>query len=437
MQIVRDRSPFGRRIGLSVAALVAAVLCGAPSAQGDDFPAEHGREGAGLDWTQWRGPARDGTVPGEKWPESLDENRLKRAWRVELGPSYSGPIVAAGRVFTTETVDEKFERVRAFSLADGAPLWSAQWDGAMDVPFFARRNGSWIRSTPAYDDGALYVGGIRDVLVRLNAETGAIDWRADLRARFDAALPDFGFASSPLVVGEHLYVQAGGGFLKLRKDTGETVWRTLADGGGMWGSAFSSPVMETIAGREQLLVQTRKQICGVDPATGEVLWSHDVPAFRGMNILTPTVYNDGIFTSTYQNKSFYYTVAADAAGKLSVRESWTGKPQGYMGSPVVVGDFAYLHLRNQRVSCIDLRTGEEAWRTSERFGEYWSSIVQGDRILALDQNGELLLIQADPTGFKPLSRRRVAEAETWAHVAVADGKVMVRELHALAAWDWK
>ena len=32
-------------------------------------------------------------------------------------------------------------------------------------------------------------------------------------------------------------------------------------------------------------------LAGVDPESGDVLWSQEVPAYRGMNILTPTVYN--------------------------------------------------------------------------------------------------------------------------------------------------
>ena len=115
----------------------------------------------------------------------------------------------------------------------------------MQVPFFAASNGSWIRSTPCADDGRVYVAGMRDVLVCLDAANGQEIWRIDFTKDLESPLQAFGFVSSPLVIGDHVFVQAGAGFVKLDKATGKVVWRVLEDGGGMWGSAFSSPYPAT------------------------------------------------------------------------------------------------------------------------------------------------------------------------------------------------
>ncbi len=131
-------------------------------------------------------------------------------WRAELGPSYSGPIVSGDRVFTTETKDKKLEVVTAFDRITGRQIWRVQWEGAMTVPFFAKSNGDWIRSTPALDGDRLYVAGMRDVLVCLDAGNGNEVWRKDLAKELGTPLPDFGFVCSPLVDGEAVYVQAGG-----------------------------------------------------------------------------------------------------------------------------------------------------------------------------------------------------------------------------------
>lgn len=130
-------------------------------------------------WPQWRGPNRDGQTGGPVWPEKLDATHLRQVWRVELGPSYSGPIVGDDRVFTTETKDKKSEVVTAFDRATGRELWRAQWEGSMSVPFYAKSNGDWIRSTPALDGGRLYVAGMRDVLVCLDTRDGKQVWRKD------------------------------------------------------------------------------------------------------------------------------------------------------------------------------------------------------------------------------------------------------------------
>jgi outer membrane protein assembly factor BamB len=364
------------------------------------------------------------------WPERLEPAAIQRVWRLPLGPSYSGPLIVGDTVFTTETRNKETEAVYAVDRATGSMRWRAEWAGAMGVPFFAASNGSWIRATPAFADDRLYVAGMRDVLVCLNATDGSEVWRVDLVKRYRTPLPSFGMVCSPLVDGDVLYVQGGGSVLCVDRATGETRWRALEDGGGMNGSAFSSPILATIAGTRQLVVQTREKLCGLDPATGTVLWQQKVPSFRGMNILTPVVVGDAIFTSSYQNKSWLFRIAKNGE-QFTVTEAWNNNAQGYMSTPVVVNGHAYLHMQNQRVTCINLATGERTW-TSNSFGKYWSMIAQGERILALDASGSLLFLKADTTAFTQQGQAQVSESETWAHVAVSGNEVVVRELDGLS-----
>ncbi|MCA8989829.1 MAG: PQQ-binding-like beta-propeller repeat protein, partial [Planctomycetaceae bacterium] len=308
------------------------------------------------------------------------------------------------------------------------------WPGAMNVPFFASPNGSWIRSTPALDENRLYVAGMRDVLVCLEGQTGKILWQVDFVEKLGTPLPAFGFASSPLIDGNAIFVQAGASFIKLDKNTGEILWRTLEDAGGMMGSAFSSPVIATIAGQRQLLVQTRLKLAGVDLESGAVLWEQEVPNFRGMNILTPVPYRDGVFTSSYQNKAWLYGLTRDQDA-MTVKEQWTNNAQAYMSTPVLIDGHVYLHLQNQRFTCINLETGERTW-TSEPFGKYCSLVAQGNRILALDERGILLLIAANPAEFQLISEHQVSEEETWAHLAVYNDKLIIRELNGISCFNW-
>jgi len=389
---------------------------------------------ADAPWTQWRGPARDGQLAAAAWPDSLDANHLELLWRVDLAPGYSGPLVSGSRIFVTETAERKFEVVRALDRTTGEQLWEARWEGAVRVPFFAQANGDWIRATPAYDGERLYVAGMRDVLVCLDGNSGRELWRVDFPAQVQSPLPAFGFVSSPIVLGDYLFVQAGASLVKLNKRTGQILWRSLQDAGGMYGSAFSSPQYAVIADKPQLLVQTRSDLAGVDVQSGEVLWREEIPAFRGMNILTPTVIGSQIFTSSYGGRSLLFEIRSQPDG-WQVAEVWNHKAQGYMSSPVVIDGYLYLHLRNQRLTCIDLATGKEQWTTTP-FGRYWSMIASGNRILALDERGELLLIRAAPREFQLIDRRQVAQ-DTWAHLAVSGRSVLVRDLQGLLVFHWK
>lgn len=387
----------------------------------------------GADWNQWRGPNRNGAVGGDfPWPAEIAGNHLTELWRVPLQPSYSGPIVSNGNVFVTETLEKKAEATTALSLETGELLWKQQWTGAMSVPFFARSNGSWIRSTPAVSNNRLLIGGIRDVLVCLDADRGEELWRNDFVASQKSPLPSFGMVCSPLIDGDFAYVQAGGGLLKVDLETGNVVWRSMTDGGGMYGSAFSSPILAELRGVKQLLVQTRTKLGGVDPETGDELWSTDIPAFRGMNIVPPTVFEDSVFTSSYGGGSFCFDISN--AGGWSATEKWSNKVQGYMSSPMLFGSHVYLHLKNQRFSCMDLATGKQKW-SSRPYGKYWSCVAQGDRILALDERGDLFLVQPNPDAFTLVDQRKVA-SNSWAHLAVVDDLVLVRDLTAMIVYRW-
>lgn len=391
---------------------------------------------AAESWDQWRGPNRDGRISGAKWPAGLDEARLKKRWQLPFGPSYSGPVMNAERVFITETVDKKREQVTALRRSDGSVVWKRDWEGAMSVPFFARSNGDWIRATPALDGDTLYVAGMRDVLVALNSTDGSERWRLDFVKRFGADLPTFGFVSSPLIDGDSVYVQAGGGVARLRKADGQVVWHGARDGGGMMGSAFGSPVILTLAGKRQLVVQARTRLFGVALEDGAELWSLPVESFRGMNILTPTFAGkDRLFTAAYGGKTLGIDIRSENGGFRAV-PAWEFKAQGYMTSPIIHEGHAYLQLRSQRALCIELATGAEKWTTSESFGKYWSMVAQADRILALDERGELILFKATPEKFDVLSRRKVAESDAWAHLAVDGSELYIRELKALSVWDW-
>ncbi|MEM9237190.1 MAG: PQQ-binding-like beta-propeller repeat protein, partial [Verrucomicrobiota bacterium] len=382
--------------------------------------------GAVPDWPEWRGPTRDGQIHqgAAAWPETLKTSNLKKQWSVELAEGYSSPIAHGERVFTVETRDKKSEIVRAFDRATGEQLWETSWEGSIKVPFYAARNGSWVRSTPACDGKLLYVGGMRDVLVAIDVTNGEVRWRTDFPKEEGTQRPQFGFVCSPMLGKDHLYVQTGAALRKVRKSDGKTVWKTLEDERAMFGEAFSSPVRASIGGRDQIVVQTRMALAGVDPEKGEVLWSVPVKAFRGMNILTPTPVGDHLFTASYGGGTFWYKVDTDG-NKQSVKELWNDKLEGNMSSPVVVDGKVYLHGRDKRFHCLDPTAKKILWSTKETYGDYWSMVANEKRILALDDRGILMLIEADPESFQLKQQIEVSAKPTWAHLSVCGSELLI------------
>lgn len=416
-----DRRDFGKWAAFSFA-----VVCQGKQAFSDS--------GYSETWPGWRGPSRTAYVPARRWPERLDSSHLKQLWDAPLEKSYSGPIVVGDQVFSTESRSKDQEGVIAFDRSNGQQRWATNWSGSMSVPFFAASNGSWIRSTPVTDGTKIFVGGMCDYLVCLDVATGDKKYSVDFKERFGSPLPSFGQVCSPILDEGRLYIQSGGGLVCLDARTGETVWRSLAEKDAMM-SAFSSPIIASLHGIRQIIVQTRNELCGVELETGKSLWQKKVESFRGMNILTPTVWNDSVFTSSYGGKSLMFDFEPNASGSWKVVERWTSKAEAYMSSPVVIGEFLYLHLRNQRLACLNLATGEEQWR-SRPFGKYWSMLTNGKQILALDEQGKLLLVNANPEAFELIDERVVSQNECWAHLAMVDQQIFVRHLLGLSVFQW-
>lgn len=392
-------------------------------------------------WTQWRGENRDGWAAEIAWPDSIGEENLSVLWKTELTPGYSGPLVAGERVYVAESAESKTESLKALDRKTGEVIWTAQWEGTVEIPFMGRGQGDWVKATPAYDGKHVYMMGMEEVLYCLDAETGEELWSVDFPEKLGTPTPVFGAVSSPMVEGDAVYIQAGGSFVKLNGETGEIAWKVLGipipEKGEYGGDPFSSPVLAEIHGREQFVVQTRQVVAGVDPASGDVLWQQAVKAGgQQMLILTPLMLGNDVFISAYGNKSFCFSIN-EADGEFSVSKAWEHKAKGYMSSPIVVDNHAYLQNQNRRISCLDLKSGEETWRTSETFGTYIHFVTNGKKILAMDSDGELLLIRANPEKFDVIERRQVSESPTWAHLAVAGDEVYIRSKQDLTAYRWK
>jgi outer membrane protein assembly factor BamB len=389
------------------------------------------------EWSQWRGPERTGQYLGDPWMASLSDSAFRELWSTDLGEGYSGPVATEKMVFTVETRGKREEVIRAFDRADGEQVWEYVQSGAMKVPFFAAKNGSWARSTPATDGEHLYVLSMLDTLTCLKVDTGEVAWQVDFKRREETQAPTFGGVSSPLIFENALYLHAGAAVTRLEPDSSLTKWRALEDRRGMFGGAFSSLIVATLHGREQIVAQTRSMLAGLDPESGKTLWSTPVEAFRGMNILTPTIEGDLIFTATYGGGAFCYRIVEDG-GEFEVESVWRDKElEGYMSSPLLIDGYLYLFGRDRKLHCVDIKTGERMWTHSEKFGEYWSMVANGSRALALDERGILYLFEASPIGFRLLDKRRVSEESTWAHLAISDGQVFVRSLRGLSAFVWQ
>ena len=107
-----------------------------------------------------------------------------------------------------------------------------------------------------------------------------------------------------------------------------------------------------------------------------------------------------------------------------------------MSGPIVIDGLCYIHLRKQRMSCIDMQTGDTKWISEKSFGKYMSMVSNGEEILALDEDGTLYLIEPNSKKLVIKESREISDEPTWAHLAISGRQMFVRELEAIACYEW-
>ncbi len=146
--------------------------------------------------------------------------------------------------------------------------------------------------------------------------------------------------------------------------------------------------------------------------------------------------NNQIFVSMFSGRSLCFEIGLEA-GKYKSTRVWDSNQLAYMSTPVLIQGDLYMHTQSNRFACLDGKTGKLRWVGDITFGQYWSMVVNQNRILALDQKGILYLINASPEKWDLVDQRKISDNETWAHLAVCDEEVFVRDLKGITVYRWR
>ena len=386
-----------------------------------------------ADWTQWRGPDRDAVGhlgPAlDSWPAALS-----RRWRVEAGSGQSSPVVWGRSVFLFSREGER-EVAHAFDLGSGRLLWRQDYRAAYDVYPGAASYGSGPRSTPVVHDGRLFTLGISGILSAFDARTGRLLWQKDFAGRFPAAAPPFGASMSPLVSGGRLIVHAGGhdggALIAFDPATGEEKWTLPGD-----GPSYSSPILATLAGQEQLVIQVHRRILGVDPVTGRILWSLPFVTPCDQNIVTPLSAGDRLLVSSLDKGTMAIEVTRNGSGWAPAIAWHTTEVSMYMSSPVLAGGrvLGLSHKKRGQYFALDAATGKVQWTSDGAQGENAAFVVADHGLLVLQGDGTLLVLPRDAAAFAPIRKYRVAESATLAHPVPTEAGLLIKDETGLSLY---
>ncbi len=357
--------------------------------------------------------ALEGSLPSDSFG-------LEPAWDRELGSGYSRVSIADGKAVTMFTSGD-VDVVAAFDLASGDELWRYEL-GEM----YAGHNGSddGPNSTPAISGETVFALGPHGQMVALGLGDGTLGWRRDLTEE-DSGEPFHGYTTSPIVIGDRVILLTGGeghSITAFDRASGETVWAAGDD-----SVSYQTPTVVEVDGRSLLLAPTDQFLQALDPESGEIAWqlqyaegeqrerqSHVVPA------------GDGRILLWLSRGSKMYRLSADGAEEL-----WAGNAFGNsLAVPVLVGDHFYGYT-GRFLSCVDMETGEIVWRSRPPAGQ-GVSVVAGV-LASLGRNGDLVLIDPTPEGYRELTRLPALEQGDSATPSFSDGVFLVRNLERMAA----
>lgn len=390
---------------------------------------------AAGDWPQFRGPDRDNVSTAAEGIRAMPAGGWPVRWRQAVQYGWASPVVVDGRVyiFDAELLDPKSrEQIHCFDAASGETLWTFAYEADYVEWVFQEAQRSGPSATPLIENGRLYCLGACGVVHCLDAATGAVRWRRDLGDDF--GIRPMQCRASPLVEDGLLILLPGGRpgtcLVALDPETGATVWQALDE-----EVSNSSPFAITAGGVRQIVAWTGDSIAALNPSTGGVLWRFPVKTSNNDDIATPVSDGGNLLVSGLMLR---------LDGTNPPVPLWPDKFVGTKHilsntcSPFLRGDFVYGARSRGELACLRVDTGESVWETDEVTELKSGASVHlfpagGDRFFLFNDQGELILAELSPAGYREIGRSRILEPTSpfagfraWVPPAFADRSVFAR-----------
>lgn len=396
-----------------------------------------------ADWPQWLGAKRDGSTAEVVSPWKGDRKVL---WRQPVGEGNSSPVAVDGRVFIHYKVNGKLqEEIVSYDAATGKVLWRHTYER----PALKTAYGNGPRGTPCVSGNRVYTFGITGLLTCVDASDGRQLWQVDTASKYQAPKLTFGASCSPLIDGERLFLNVGAkgaSLVAFNKEDGSEIWKSLDD-----GPSYSSPILFRADDDMQLVFLTQAGLVSVNPVDGALHWRSPLRDLLLESSTTPVRVGDTLIGSSITVGSVALTLKKDAAGVESLWKN--AELTSYFSTPIAVGT-KHLYLvtgvnplallnplakkgASATLHCVDLETGAVLWKRPN-VGKYHASLMRtgDDKLLLLEEEGDLVLIEPDAKEYREISRGRVCNS-TWAHPAVADGRLFIRDAEHLTCVQLK
>ena len=388
-----------------------------------------------AEWHQYRGPGFDGVTT-----ETLNVDNLKREvlWKVPTPNGFSSFSAAGGLVATLATRQDEDGITRetcfVYNASSGKMIWSADLapsnykSGGGNAGAKGNDGGDGPRSTPTLHGGKVYVYDADMNLYSFETKSGKLVWKQRIGKDFDGQEIRWKNAVSPLIEGDLVIVPGGGAgnaFLAFNKNTGAVAWKN-----GDATMTHATPTIATLHGVRKAIFFMTSGLVGVDIKNGKILWEQTHP-YKVSTAASPVVDGDFVYCSAGYGVGGGLYKVSKRGGKFSSKRVWFSKDVvNHWSTPVLYkghlyGMFSFKKYGNGPIQCIELATGKEKWRT-QGFGPGNVTLTGDGKILALSDDGHLVVIQASPSAYKELGRVKAVSGKCWSTPILSGGRIYAR-----------
>ena len=405
--------------------------------------------GAHAQWKQWGGPDRNFSVNVSGLADHWPADGPKRLWNRELGDGYSTIVAEDGMLFTMYRQGDD-----EFTIALDAKSGKTRWEHKVAAPITEDRKtyGPGPYATPIIIGDRLITVGTNSVMHCYNRKSGKIIWKHDLVAEYDALVQGFGFSSSPIAYKGNILLPVGRKPVTVKEGeekqaqslmafdhlSGSLVWEKKDYGDTKYASTYSSPILITFGGEDQLVLFMTTELAGLDPNTGRRLWGVPHSTSYDENISTP-VWNgkDTLFCSSAYGTGARAVKLSRQGSTTTATELWyTKKMRMLHGNVVLIDDHVYGSSGDIGIALfagIDLATGKMAWR---KRGYKKAVCLHADgKVIILDEDGKLTLATATPDDLTVHATCELDLHGAWATPTLIGKTMFVRDRKSIMAFD--
>lgn len=382
-----------------------------------------------TDSPAFRGADRAGRYRFPELDFNWNDHPPQELWRRPIGRGWSS-FAVVGEYCVTQEQRDQYETVVCYELSTGDEVWRHQ----DETRFNEITSGAGPRATPTIHEGRVYTFGATGILNCIDGADGCVAWSRKIA---NVKPPLFGYVSSPLVYGQHLFITPGGkagSLLALDRETGETVWSH-----GSRKAGYSSPQLFPTRNEDQILVFDATGLHGHDSVTGTTRWSFlwGDNSDDKVNVCQPCILSEPITTgqedseeyqmlisSGYGRGSALISVIHRSSGEWTAQSVWHATTLKSKFSDVIVHHQHAYGLDEGILTCISLADGTRRWKNG-RYG-YGQLILVNDMLMIQTELGRIVMVKADPSQFVEVAALDALSERTWNQPVVAGRFLLVR-----------